>query len=58
MSPLDRPKPQEPSPIACAICLTELPQSVASNQEADEYAQHYCGLECYLEWKKRHASKE
>jgi len=53
MATPNKPIPKEPVVIACNTCLAEIPQSVASNQEADEYAQHYCGLECYLEWKQR-----
>jgi len=47
-----RPLPEEPSIISCKTCLDEIPRSVGSNQEADEYTQHFCGLECYLEWKQ------
>lgn len=49
-----KPIPSEPDNVACHICLTEIPQSVASNQEADEYTQHFCGIECYSIWKDRH----
>ena len=48
----NKPIPEEPGNIACDICLTEIPDSVAHSQEGDEYALHYCGLECYVEWKK------
>ena len=57
MSSLNRPIPEEPSVISCSVCLTEIPGSVANSQEADEYTQHYCGLECYLQWKDRHSEK-
>lgn len=46
-----KPVPQEPEGVSCDICLDEIPQSVAHSQEADEYAQHYCGLECYEQWR-------
>jgi len=54
MSTLKRPVPEEPSVISCNVCLAEIPSSVANSHEANEYAQHFCGLECYLEWKKLH----
>ncbi len=46
-----KPIPIEPEYLACEICLAEIPESVGSCQEADDYAQHYCGIECYAIWK-------
>ena len=37
--------------VACSICLEEIPESVAMNSEADEYAQYFCGIECYDKWR-------
>lgn len=37
--------------VACQVCLTEIPTSVAVNQEADEYTLHFCGIDCYNQWK-------
>lgn len=48
-----KPVPQEPDNLACKVCLDEIPKSVGNNQEADEYAQHFCGIECYSIWKKQ-----
>lgn len=48
-----KPIPHEPDNVACKICLEEIPKSVANNQEADEYAQHFCGIECYTIWKEQ-----
>jgi len=39
--------------VACSICLAEIPESVAMNSEADEYAQHFCGTECYTQWRNK-----
>jgi len=43
--------PVEPENLACKICLEEIPESVHHSHEADEYALHYCGIECYSLWK-------
>ncbi len=47
--------PAQPGHIACAVCLEEIPATVATSQEGDEYAQHFCGLECYDQWKQQQA---
>ena len=47
--------------IACDICRKEVPLSEAMIPEAEEYVAHFCGLECYTQWKKdseKHGSKE
>jgi hypothetical protein len=44
--------PKEPESVACKVCLEEIPQSVSKSHEANEYAQHFCGIECYTLWKK------
>lgn len=36
--------------LECEVCLSEIPDSVGINAEADEYVSHYCGLECYQRW--------
>ena len=48
----NKPVPVEPENLACKVCLEEIPESVAVSQEGDEYAQHFCGIECYSIWKK------
>lgn len=40
----------EPEPVACEICLTEVPQSVAGSPEGVDYVYHFCGPECYSMW--------
>jgi len=38
--------------IACEICLKEVPASEAHIAEAEDYIVHFCGLECYNQWKQ------
>lgn len=47
----NKPTPREPEHVACEVCLKEIPESVALSSEADEYTQHFCGLECYQQWR-------
>ena len=39
--------------IACEICMKEIPKSAATVPEATDYVAHFCGLDCYKEWKKQ-----
>ena len=50
--------PKEPVSVACEICLEEIPRSVSASHEADEYAQHFCGIECYTVWKAEQESEQ
>ena len=47
----EKPIPEEPSVVACSICLAEIPESVAMSSEADDYTQHFCGITCYTQWR-------
>lgn len=38
--------------VTCAVCHNEVPQSAATSSEATDYVTHFCGNECYEEWKK------
>jgi hypothetical protein len=49
----EKPVPKEPHVVACDVCLAEIPLSVAISQEGDEYTQHFCGIECYSQWKEK-----
>jgi hypothetical protein len=40
--------------IECAICLKEIPKSEAKMGEAQDYLQHFCGIECYQQWQDKH----
>lgn len=42
--------PIEPNYVTCKVCLAEIPESVAMSSEADDYTQHFCGIECYTRW--------
>ncbi len=51
-----KPRPQSQSElVSCEICKQEVPLSEAKNFEAEDYVAHFCGIECYSEWK--HQSK-
>jgi hypothetical protein len=36
---------------SCEICLEEIPDSEANSREASDYFAHFCGLDCYQEWR-------
>ncbi len=44
--------PEEPPLVACEICMKEIPHDVAKTFEGDEYVLHFCGLDCYRQWKQ------
>lgn len=48
-------EPSAPETISCDVCLTEVPASEAQIAEAVDYIVHFCGLECYAQWKKKAA---
>jgi hypothetical protein len=39
--------------IACEICLKEVPISEAKSEEASDYFFHFCGIDCYTQWKEQ-----
>lgn len=39
------------SPVACEICLKEIPRSVAQSQEGSDYVYYFCGADCYQRWR-------
>lgn len=41
--------------ISCQVCNKEVPLSEAKVSEAADYVAHFCGLECYAEWKRNSA---
>ncbi len=43
--------------IACEFCLLEVPLTDALTPETDDYVAHYCGLECYEQWKQQGRDK-
>lgn len=44
--------------VSCAVCLKEVPQSTAVDFEVGDYVAHFCGLECYAQWKGRDAAEK
>ena len=50
--------PNEPELVACEICLKEIPESAALNQEGHDYVHHFCGLDCLEKWREKHARGE
>jgi len=50
---VELPPPAKPGSVACSVCLTEIPESVAMSSEADEYTQYFCGIECYTQWRNK-----
>lgn len=38
--------------VHCDLCLKEVPVSGATVPEAADYFVHFCGLECYEQWKR------
>lgn len=40
-------------PVACEICLKEIPRSVAQSHEGTDYVYHFCGAECYQQWQAK-----
>lgn len=49
----EKPVPTEPALIDCEICFKEIPDSVATTEEGEDYVVHFCGLECYAAWKEK-----
>ena len=39
--------------IACEVCLTEIPSSVAKSHGGEEYVHYFCGEHCYVQWKEQ-----
>lgn len=46
-----KPIPSEPELIACDVCLSEIPSSIAVTVEGPDYVHHYCGLDCLARWR-------
>ena len=44
--------------IACEVCLTEVPASVAQTAEGPDYVQHFCGLDCLEQWQEQSEKEE
>jgi hypothetical protein len=42
--------PEKEGPVACEVCLKEIPRSVARSLEGPDYVYHFCGQGCYEKW--------
>ena len=38
--------------MSCELCLSEVPASGAKSEETSDYVAHFCGVECYDQWRK------
>lgn len=47
MAKIDTP---EEGPVACDVCLKEIPRSVAASAEGADYTYYFCGQRCYEKW--------
>lgn len=41
---------EEPTAVACEVCLKEIPKSVAQSHEGPDYVYYFCGADCYQRW--------
>lgn len=48
----DHPESAEVEKVPCQVCRKEVPLSEAKISEAADYVAHFCGLDCYAEWKR------
>lgn len=49
-------KPEQnskPELVACELCMKEIPKADASVIETHDYVVHFCGLDCYDQWRKQ-----
>jgi hypothetical protein len=45
-------------PVACNLCMAEIPRSAALTFEGADYTAYFCGLECLEEWKLKQSTKD
>jgi len=41
--------------VSCAVCLKEIPADSIKLADAQDYVQHFCGLDCLETWQKQAA---
>lgn len=46
-------QPVELEQVSCEICMKEVPLTEAMVPEAEGYFVHFCGLDCYQQWKSK-----
>lgn len=52
------PRPTAVETIQCDVCMREIPKSAATNAEVQDYVMHFCGLECYDQWREQVKQKD
>lgn len=52
----DSTEANKPNQVGCEVCLKEIPESVATTEEGEDYIHYFCGLDCYTKWKKQYKS--
>ncbi len=50
-----RPDTEEEPILECDVCMKEIPRSVGESLEGPDYVHHFCGAECYEQWKKKNS---
>lgn len=48
----------ESEQVSCEVCMKEVPRSAAVDFEVGDYVAHFCGLECYAQWKGNRTEEE
>ncbi|MFP5418369.1 MAG: DUF3330 domain-containing protein [Gammaproteobacteria bacterium] len=43
------------APVACEVCLADLPADAVNITDAQDYVHHFCGLGCLERWQKQSA---
>ena len=46
------------TPVQCEVCLKEVPASEARSAEGRDYVLHFCGTDCYEQWRAGAAEPE
>ena len=46
-------KPNDHDIIPCEVCLKEIPTTEAKTTEGTDYVVHFCGLDCYEQWRDK-----
>lgn len=39
--------------VSCAVCMEEVPVSVAKTAEGPDYVHYFCGLDCLGKWETK-----
>lgn len=54
----EKPIPENPEPLDCERCLTDIPPSVAQSYEGPDYVHYFCGLECFTRWQQQRIASD